>query len=98
MPLTLWVFELGIWRLQKALSWGPVPLLTILCLQTKEALHKILGDLRPGDHFDLVLFGSAVQSWKGSLVQASSANLEAARNFVKQFSLAGGRGRGLGPP
>ncbi|KAF4023983.1 hypothetical protein G4228_015868 [Cervus hanglu yarkandensis] len=57
--------------------------------QTKEALHKILGDLRPGDHFDLVLFGSAVQSWKGSLVQASSANLEAARNFVKQFSLAG---------
>uniref|UniRef100_A0A4W2F9D7 Inter-alpha-trypsin inhibitor heavy chain H1 n=2 Tax=Bos TaxID=9903 RepID=A0A4W2F9D7_BOBOX len=57
--------------------------------QTKEALHKILGDMRPGDYFDLVLFGSAVQSWKGSLVQASPANLEAARNFVQQFSLAG---------
>ncbi|ELR55871.1 Inter-alpha-trypsin inhibitor heavy chain H1, partial [Bos mutus] len=57
--------------------------------QTKEALHKILGDMQPGDYFDLVLFGSAVQSWKGSLVQASPANLEAARNFVQQFSLAG---------
>ena len=54
--------------------------------------------MRPGDYFDLVLFGSAVQSWKDSLVQASPANLEAAQNFVQQFSLAGGRGRGLGPP
>ncbi|XP_025128212.2 inter-alpha-trypsin inhibitor heavy chain H1 isoform X2 [Bubalus bubalis] len=57
--------------------------------QTKEALHKILGDMRPGDYFNLVLFGSAVQSWKDSLVQASPANLEAAQNFVQQFSLAG---------
>ncbi|XP_059878649.1 inter-alpha-trypsin inhibitor heavy chain H1 isoform X3 [Delphinus delphis] len=57
--------------------------------QTKEALLKILGDLRPGDYFDLVLFGSAVQSWRGSLVQASAANLDAARNFVQHFSLAG---------
>ncbi|XP_057562679.1 inter-alpha-trypsin inhibitor heavy chain H1 [Hippopotamus amphibius kiboko] len=57
--------------------------------QTKEALLKILGDLRPGDYFDLVLFGSAVQSWRGSLVQATAANLEAARTFVQRFSLAG---------
>ncbi|XP_023403398.1 inter-alpha-trypsin inhibitor heavy chain H1 [Loxodonta africana] len=57
--------------------------------QTKEALLKILGDMRPGDHFDLVLFGAQVQSWRGSLVQASAANLQAARNFVQQFSVAG---------
>ncbi|XP_054451027.1 inter-alpha-trypsin inhibitor heavy chain H1 [Pteronotus mesoamericanus] len=57
--------------------------------QTKEALLKILEDLRPGDYFDLVLFGSEVQSWRDSLVLASAANLQAARDFVQHFSLAG---------
>ncbi|KAM8759068.1 inter-alpha-trypsin inhibitor heavy chain H1 isoform 2-T2 [Rhynchonycteris naso] len=57
--------------------------------QTKEALLKILGDMRPGDYFDLVLFGSEVQSWRGSLVLASTANLKAAQDFVRHFSLAG---------
>nr|XP_017199136.2 inter-alpha-trypsin inhibitor heavy chain H1 isoform X2 [Oryctolagus cuniculus] len=57
--------------------------------QTKEALLKILGDIRPEDYFDLVLFGSRVQSWRGSLVPASEANLQAARDFVQRFSLAG---------
>ncbi|CAO2638196.1 Inter-alpha-trypsin inhibitor heavy chain H1 [Lemmus lemmus] len=57
--------------------------------QTKEALLKILGDVKPGDNFDLVLFGSQVQSWKGSLVPASEANLRAAQDFVRRFSLAG---------
>uniref|UniRef100_A0A9L0RVZ2 Inter-alpha-trypsin inhibitor heavy chain H1 n=1 Tax=Equus caballus TaxID=9796 RepID=A0A9L0RVZ2_HORSE len=57
--------------------------------QTKEALLKILGDMRPGDYFDLVLFGSGVQSWKGSLVPASAANLQAARDFVQRFTLEG---------
>ncbi|XP_076985127.1 inter-alpha-trypsin inhibitor heavy chain H1 [Tamandua tetradactyla] len=57
--------------------------------QTKEALLKILGDVRPNDYFDFVLFGSQVQSWRGSLVQASTANLQAARDFVQRFSLNG---------
>ncbi|KAM6177162.1 inter-alpha-trypsin inhibitor heavy chain H1 [Erethizon dorsatum] len=57
--------------------------------QTKEALLKILGDIKPEDYFDLVLFGSHVQSWRGSLVQASEANLQAARDFVQRFSLHG---------
>uniref|UniRef100_A0A673TUB5 Inter-alpha-trypsin inhibitor heavy chain H1 n=1 Tax=Suricata suricatta TaxID=37032 RepID=A0A673TUB5_SURSU len=57
--------------------------------QTKEALLKILGDMRPGDYFDLVLFGTDVQSWRGSLVQASAANLRAAQDFVRRFFLAG---------
>ncbi|XP_055468354.1 inter-alpha-trypsin inhibitor heavy chain H1 [Psammomys obesus] len=57
--------------------------------QTKEALLKILGDMKPVDNFDLVLFGSQVQSWKGSLVPASKANLQAAQDFVRRFSLAG---------
>ncbi|XP_052590310.1 inter-alpha-trypsin inhibitor heavy chain H1 isoform X3 [Peromyscus californicus insignis] len=57
--------------------------------QTKEALLKILEDVKPGDNFDLVLFGSQVQSWRGSLVPASKANLQAAQDFVRRFSLAG---------
>ncbi|XP_023571502.1 inter-alpha-trypsin inhibitor heavy chain H1 isoform X2 [Octodon degus] len=57
--------------------------------QTKEALLKILGDLQPGDYFDLVLFGTHVQSWRDSLVQATEANLQAARDFVRHFSLNG---------
>ncbi|XP_019579849.2 inter-alpha-trypsin inhibitor heavy chain H1 [Rhinolophus sinicus] len=57
--------------------------------QTKEALLKILGDMRPGDYFDLVLFGTEVQSWRGSLVQASTANVLAAQDFIRRFSLAG---------
>ncbi|KAF6099586.1 inter-alpha-trypsin inhibitor heavy chain 1 [Phyllostomus discolor] len=57
--------------------------------QTKEALLKILGDMQPGDYFDLVLFGSEVQSWRGSLVPASAANLQAAQDFVRRFQLAG---------
>ncbi|KAM5231084.1 inter-alpha-trypsin inhibitor heavy chain H1 isoform 2-T2 [Hipposideros larvatus] len=57
--------------------------------QTKEALLKILEDMRPGDNFDLVLFGSEVQSWRGSLVQASTANVQAAQDFIRRFSLAG---------
>ncbi|XP_012627019.1 inter-alpha-trypsin inhibitor heavy chain H1 [Microcebus murinus] len=55
--------------------------------QTREALLKILGDMQPEDYFDLVLFGTRVQSWRGSLVQASEANLQAAREFVQRFSL-----------
>ncbi|XP_069331969.1 inter-alpha-trypsin inhibitor heavy chain H1 isoform X1 [Eulemur rufifrons] len=55
--------------------------------QTREALLKILGDMQPGDYFDLVLFGTRVQSWRGSLVQASEANLRAARDFVQRFTL-----------
>ncbi|KAM6170456.1 inter-alpha-trypsin inhibitor heavy chain H1 isoform 2-T2 [Rhynchocyon petersi] len=57
--------------------------------QTKEALLKILGDMRPDDYFDLVLFESQVQSWRGSLMQASPANLQAARDFVRRFSVNG---------
>ncbi|XP_004864434.1 inter-alpha-trypsin inhibitor heavy chain H1 isoform X1 [Heterocephalus glaber] len=57
--------------------------------QTKEALLKILGDMQPEDYFDLVLFGSHVQSWRGSLVQVSKANLQAAQDFVRRFSLNG---------
>lgn len=94
----LQISEMGFWSRQKVLSWGSAPPLTVLSLQTKEALLKILSDLRPGDYFDLVLFGSQVQSWKGFLVQASAANVQSAKDFVRRFALAGGKVMHLKPP
>lgn len=92
---------MAIWapgRSYPSVTQGLCPSSDFLSLQTKEALLKILGDVKPGDNFDLVLFGSQVQSWKGSLVPASEANLRAAQDFVRRFSLAGGKVRVLRLP
>ncbi|KAK2091274.1 Inter-alpha-trypsin inhibitor heavy chain H1 [Saguinus oedipus] len=79
----------GAWGgvLQQGIALHPQGLECPVHGATKEALLQILGDMQPGDYFDLVLFGSRVQSWRGSLVQASEANLQAARDFVRGFSL-----------
>ncbi|XP_058534992.1 inter-alpha-trypsin inhibitor heavy chain H1 [Ochotona princeps] len=57
--------------------------------QTKEALLKILADIRPADYFDLVLFESRVHAWRNSLVPANKANLQAAQDFVQRFTVGG---------
>ncbi|XP_044529144.1 inter-alpha-trypsin inhibitor heavy chain H1 [Gracilinanus agilis] len=57
--------------------------------QTREALLKILDDIKPEDYFNLILFGGHVKAWKNFLVQATTANLQEARAFVQTFSLAG---------
>ncbi|XP_056660881.1 inter-alpha-trypsin inhibitor heavy chain H1 isoform X2 [Monodelphis domestica] len=57
--------------------------------QTREALLKILADIKLEDYFNLILFGSHVKAWKNSLVQATVANLQEARDFVQTFHLAG---------
>lgn len=97
----LWISTVATWvpgRRYPSVIQGLCPASDFLSLQTKEALLKILADVKPGDNFDLVLFGSQVQSWKGSLVPASEANLRAAQDFVRRFSLAGGKGRVLRIP
>lgn len=97
----LWISTVATWapgRRYPSVIQGLCPSSDFLSLQTKEALLKILADVKPGDNFDLVLFGSQVQSWKGSLVPASEANLRAAQDFVRRFSLAGGKGRVLRIP
>ncbi|XP_043833760.1 inter-alpha-trypsin inhibitor heavy chain H1 isoform X2 [Dromiciops gliroides] len=57
--------------------------------QTRQALLKILDDIKPDDYFNFILFGGHVKAWKNSLIQATDANLQEARKFVETFSLAG---------
>uniref|UniRef100_A0A3B1K5Q4 Inter-alpha-trypsin inhibitor heavy chain 3 n=1 Tax=Astyanax mexicanus TaxID=7994 RepID=A0A3B1K5Q4_ASTMX len=51
--------------------------------QTRSALDHILGDLDSGDHFGLILFDSSVDVWKRELIQATSSNVNLAKQFVK---------------
>ncbi|XP_054831938.1 inter-alpha-trypsin inhibitor heavy chain H4 isoform X2 [Eublepharis macularius] len=50
--------------------------------QTKEALQKILKDLNPEDHFNLILFSENVAEWKPSLLPATEENVELAKQYV----------------
>ncbi|XP_041446959.1 inter-alpha-trypsin inhibitor heavy chain H3 isoform X2 [Xenopus laevis] len=53
--------------------------------QTKEALLKILGDMKEHDHFNFILFDSRVDVWKESLVKATPDNLKQAKEFVSRI-------------
>uniref|UniRef100_K7E8F2 Inter-alpha-trypsin inhibitor heavy chain H1 n=1 Tax=Ornithorhynchus anatinus TaxID=9258 RepID=K7E8F2_ORNAN len=57
--------------------------------QTRDALLKILNDIRPEDYFNFILFGGYVKTWKDSLVKATVANLKEAKDFVQNFKIAG---------
>ncbi|NXB77960.1 ITIH3 inhibitor, partial [Donacobius atricapilla] len=69
--------------------------------QTKEALLKILDDIKEDDFFNFVLFDSKISTWKETLIKATPENLDEARKFVRQISaqdltnLHGGLMRGI---
>ncbi|XP_021490897.1 inter-alpha-trypsin inhibitor heavy chain H3 [Meriones unguiculatus] len=54
--------------------------------QTREALLKILDDMQKEDYLNFILFSTDVTVWKDHLVQATPANLEEARAFVKSIN------------
>ncbi|XP_078468360.1 inter-alpha-trypsin inhibitor heavy chain H4-like isoform X2 [Lampetra planeri] len=59
--------------------------------QTKEAMLKILDDLRPKDHFNIVTFSYGVKNWASQgLVKASAENIEGAKKFVSAMVADGG--------
>ncbi|XP_044879898.1 inter-alpha-trypsin inhibitor heavy chain H4-like isoform X8 [Mauremys mutica] len=58
--------------------------------QTRDALLKILEDLRPEDHFSLITFNSLVTEWKNTLLQATGQNVESAKRYVKTVMARGG--------
>ncbi|XP_068264886.1 inter-alpha-trypsin inhibitor heavy chain H4-like [Nyctibius grandis] len=58
--------------------------------QTRDALLKILQDLRPEDHFSFITFSSKVAEWKSSLLQATAENVASAAGFVQTLSASGG--------
>nr|XP_044991854.1 inter-alpha-trypsin inhibitor heavy chain H3 isoform X4 [Jaculus jaculus] len=51
--------------------------------QTRDALLKILEDMKEDDYLNFILFSGDVTTWKDHLVQATPENLEEARTFVK---------------
>lgn len=65
--------------------------------QTKDALLKILDDMKELDYLNFILFSADVTTWKDDLVQATPENIQEARIFVKnihdQGSKNGGKSR-----
>ncbi|KAM9134184.1 LOW QUALITY PROTEIN: inter-alpha-trypsin inhibitor heavy chain H3-like [Pangshura tecta] len=57
--------------------------------QTKEALFKILDDVKENDHFNFILFNNKIISWKEYLVKATLNNLKEAQKFVKSIKATG---------
>lgn len=50
--------------------------------QTKDALLRILEDMKEDDYLNFILFSSDVTTWKDSLVQATPENIKLAKEFV----------------
>lgn len=60
--------------------------------QTKEALFTILGDLRPGDHFNFISFSNRVKVWQpGRLVPVTPDNVRDAKKFIFMLPTTGGK-------
>ncbi|XP_010009684.1 PREDICTED: inter-alpha-trypsin inhibitor heavy chain H3 isoform X2 [Nestor notabilis] len=57
--------------------------------QTREALLKILDDMKEDDFFNFILFGSEVHTWKEKLIKATPENLDEARKFVRGIDTRG---------
>ncbi|XP_045153352.1 inter-alpha-trypsin inhibitor heavy chain H3 [Echinops telfairi] len=70
--------------------------------QTRDALLKILDDIKEEDYLNFILFSTGVTTWKDTLVQATPENLQQAREFVKNINdegmtnMNGGLMRGIG--
>lgn len=58
--------------------------------QTRDALLKILQDLRPEDHFSFITFNNKVVEWKSSLVPATEENVASAAALVQTLTARGG--------
>ncbi|KAM9186257.1 inter-alpha-trypsin inhibitor heavy chain H3 [Dugong dugon] len=57
--------------------------------QTRDALLKILEDMKKEDYLNFILFSGYVTTWKDSLVQATLENLQEARTFVRNIQSSG---------
>ncbi|XP_061864084.1 inter-alpha-trypsin inhibitor heavy chain H3 isoform X2 [Colius striatus] len=57
--------------------------------QTREALLKILDDIKEDDFFNFILFGSDVHIWKETLIKATPENMDEARKFVRGIDTEG---------
>nr|XP_054495794.1 inter-alpha-trypsin inhibitor heavy chain H4 [Agelaius phoeniceus] len=58
--------------------------------QTRDALLKILQDLRQEDHFSFITFNHKVVEWKSSLLPATEDNVASAAALVQTLAARGG--------
>ncbi|XP_039209823.1 inter-alpha-trypsin inhibitor heavy chain H3-like isoform X2 [Crotalus tigris] len=58
--------------------------------QAKEALTKIVEDLKDEDHFNIILFESSVSTWKDNLIQATPENVNQSKEFISHIRASGG--------
>lgn len=78
-------------------SVAPSPSFLSACLslsQTKDALLKILDDVKEEDYLNFILFSGDVITWKDNLVQATPENIQEARTFVRNIQDQGSKNRG----
>ncbi|XP_068951508.1 inter-alpha-trypsin inhibitor heavy chain H4 [Petaurus breviceps papuanus] len=57
--------------------------------KTREALLKIMDDLKLEDYFNLVAFSGRVTQWKPMLLQASKEHVESAKTFLSNTQALG---------
>ncbi|XP_074861068.1 inter-alpha-trypsin inhibitor heavy chain H3-like [Carettochelys insculpta] len=57
--------------------------------QTRQALLKILEDIKEDDYFNFVLFDTGVNVWKEELVKATPENLKEAKAFAGNIDTGG---------
>ncbi|NXG19916.1 ITIH3 inhibitor, partial [Grallaria varia] len=58
-------------------------------IQTKDALLKILDDIKEEDFFNFILFNTDVSTWKETLIKATPENVDEARVFVRNIDTMG---------
>jgi Ca-activated chloride channel homolog len=57
--------------------------------QLKQSLYEFIDLLTPIDRFNIITFGTIVEKFKPNLVEASSTNIQAAKDFVYQIYALG---------
>ncbi len=58
--------------------------------QLKNAMTSILGQLRPGDFFNIVRFSGYTNNWKDDLVPANDLYIQEAKDWIKGLIATGG--------
>ena len=58
--------------------------------QTKEAMGKILTELREQDNFGLITFASQTTVWRETMISANKDNIELAKGKISQLRANGG--------
>uniref|UniRef100_A0A803U1H4 Inter-alpha-trypsin inhibitor heavy chain H3 n=1 Tax=Anolis carolinensis TaxID=28377 RepID=A0A803U1H4_ANOCA len=57
--------------------------------QAKEAMIKIVEDLKEDDHFNIILFESEVRKWKDGIIKATPENVQEAKYFIGNITESG---------